>query len=111
MSFKVKSRKKILSDARVTLDAKHNEKLDYFSNLKDSVPEMEKNLSILNNKLRIIQAKNKKDLVDDDYEQIMDLKDNIKELENNILSVKNNKEDIDYLLNTGHLLFNYYNKQ
>ena len=25
MSFKVKSRKKILSDARVTLDAKHNE--------------------------------------------------------------------------------------
>ena len=109
MSFKVKSRKKILSDARVTLDAKHNEKLDYFSNLKDSVPEMEKNLSILNNKLRIIQAKNKKDLVDDDYEKIMDLKDNIKELENNIRSVKNNKEDIDYLLNTGHLLFNYYN--
>ena len=109
MSFKVKSRKKILSDARVTLDAKHNEKLDYFSNLKDSVPEMEKKLSILNNKLRIIQAKNKKDLVDDDYEKIMDLKDNIKELENNIRSVKNNKEDIDYLLNTGHLLFNYYN--
>ena len=109
MSFKVKSRKKILSDARVTLDAKHNEKLDYFSNLKDSVPEMEKKLSILNNKLRIIQAKNKKDLIDDDYEQIMDLKDNIKELENSIRSVKNNKEDIDYLLNTGHLLFNYYN--
>ena len=95
MSFKVKSRKKILSDARVTLDAKHNEKLDYFNNLKNSVPEMEKQLSILRNKLKIMEGKNKKGLSDNDYEQIMDLKDNIKELEKDIKGVKENKEDIN----------------
>ena len=37
-SFKVKNKKNI-NDVRVTLDAKHNEKVKYFNQLKNTVPE------------------------------------------------------------------------
>ena len=109
MSFKVKSRKKILSDARVTLDAKHTEKIDYFNSLKNSVPEKEKKLRNLNQQLNRLEKIDKKKLLDEDFDKIMDLKDEIKTLQEDINGVKNSKEDINYLLNTGHLLFNYYN--
>ena len=38
-SFKVKNRKKVQSDIRVTLDAKHSDRTKYFEELQESLPE------------------------------------------------------------------------
>ena len=44
MSFKTKNKKKVHSDNRVTLDAKHNQKIDYFNNLKQNLETLKKDL-------------------------------------------------------------------
>ena len=42
MSFKVKNRKKVVTDTRTTIDAKHNTKVKYFKELKKSLPNKKK---------------------------------------------------------------------
>ena len=52
MSFKTKVRKKTNVDNRVTLQAKHNEKIKYFSDKQDSLVDKENQIIVLENKLK-----------------------------------------------------------
>ena len=104
MSFKVKNKtiKKNI-DTRITLDAKHNEKIIKISNTHDIINSKNKELENLKNKLHKLQTTNyKKNII-----KIINIKDKIISLEK-YLNTINKKEEIDYLLDTGHLLFNYY---
>jgi len=103
MSFKVKNKtiKKNI-DTRITLDAKHNEKIIKISNTYDIINSKNKELENLKNKLHKLQTNYKKNIV-----KIINIKDKIINLEK-YLNTINKKEEIDYLLDTGHLLFNYY---
>ena len=108
MSFKVKNRKKKSVDNRITIDAKHNNKLKLFEIKK-------KNLITLNNKLLNLKKKLKnfnniklKDLTIEQFNEKDILEDEIYNLEKNIEEIENSKEEKDYFLNTSNLLFNYY---
>ena len=109
MSFKTKIKKKGPCDMRVTLDAKHKEKISTFDSLEKSLPLKEKKLSLLKSKLDKINQKKNSELDDNEFEEKMQIKDDIKSLKKEINEIKNKEQDINYLLDTGKLLFNYYN--
>ena len=44
-SFKIKNKKKAKIDQRITLDAKHNEKMVDFQHQQDDIPNMEKKIT------------------------------------------------------------------
>jgi hypothetical protein len=105
MAFKVKNKpfKKIV-DNRITLDARHNNKILDLEQKKDL---------ICDKKLKVETLKQTTLWLEQNYkinvEKILDIKDTIIELEQSIEKL-NKIDEIDYLLDTGHLLFEYYNK-
>ena len=105
MAFKVKNKpiKKIV-DNRITLDARHNNKMLDLEQKKELIYEKNNEINSLKKTMKTL-AKNYKKNVD----KILDIKDTIINLEKNIEKL-NKTDEIDYLLDTGHLLFDYYNK-
>jgi len=108
-SFKVKNRKKVSFDNRVTLDAKHNDKLKYFkenkkknNNLKENLKKLEKEYSIINNKTNF-------ELTDIELNSKKQIEENMIVINKEINYISNNVEEINYLLDTGKLLYQYYN--
>jgi len=90
----------------ITIDAKHNEMIQYFQNLKDSIPllreELKKMIAEYNNK----DPTRKSDL---DYIVYRDnLREKINELKDKINKILNNEELNNYYLEVGCLLHNYY---
>ena len=110
MSFKEKPRKKIYSDSRITIDAKHNKKLKYFKEIKNSLNEKRKKLGETKKKYNELIQKSLKLFTDDEFELKYILEDLIEDLEKEIKNLEDNKEEKDYYNNTGHILFEYYNK-
>jgi len=106
MAFKVKNKtiKKNI-DTRITLDAKHNDKLEEIENKKNIIIDKTKTLE----KYRTLCKKLSNENYKKNINRILELKDKIIDIEEN-LKILNKNEDIDYLLDTGHLLFEYYNK-
>ena len=108
MSFKTKNRKKTRADTRVTLDAKHNKKVEYFNELKDSLKILKTDINTKKREYFSLKSKDP-DLSQDELNKFMDLKEDIKTLKNQVKSIENDEENIKYLLDNGHLLFQYYN--
>jgi len=92
----------------VTLDAKYNDKVKYFCDKQESLLDKLNKLGLLKGTLESYNSIPNKDLESDDLEKKLDTIDRIKALENEISNINSNKEDINYLLDTGNLLFNYY---
>jgi hypothetical protein len=105
MAFKVKNKqiKKII-DNRITLDARHNNKILDLEQKKELIYETNNEINSLKKTMKTLGNNYKKNV-----DKILDIKDKIINLENNIEKL-NKTDEIDYLLNTGHLLFDYYNK-
>ena len=104
MSFKVKNKTtKKNVDTRITLDAKHNEKLQKINDKQDIINSKKMELQQLKKQLNKLQMTHYKKNI----EKIIDIKDKIINIEKYLSSITKN-EDINYLLDTGHLLFNYY---
>jgi hypothetical protein len=113
MSFKTKNKvkKKEDFDTRVTLDAKHNEKLNEFQSNLLLNQKKKKLLKRTEKKLEIFKERKLNSLNDDEMRLKLSLEDKIKQLNKEICE-DNSREDINYLLETGDLLFKYYeNKQ
>ena len=106
MAFKVKNKtiKKNI-DTRITLDARHNDKLEQIKNKKQIIIDKTKTLD----KYKCLCKKLSNENYKKNINRILELKDKIIDIEEN-LKILNKNEDIDYLLDTGHLLFDYYNK-
>ena len=105
MAFKVKNKpfKKIV-DNRITLDARHNNKIIDLEAKKKLLCYKKTELILLKKTLKTLEKKYKQNI-----EKIIDIKDKIINLEQRIEKL-NKMDEINYLLNTGHLLFEYYNK-
>ena len=104
MSFKVKNKTtKKNVDTRITLDAKHNEKLQKINDEQYIINSKKMELQQLKKQLNKLQMTHYKKNI----ENIIDIKDKIINIEKYLSSITKN-EDINYLLETGHLLFNYY---
>ena len=65
-------------------------------------------LNKLKTELKVLLKKGLKEFTDDEFEKKNNLEDKIYNLENEINTIKENKEEIDYYLNTSNLLFDYY---
>ena len=113
MSFKTKNRikKKDEFDNRVTLEAKHNEKISEFQNKVLYLKKKKNKLKKLEQKLTILESKKMDIITDEQLQQKLNIIDKIYEIKKEINS-EQSRDDIDYFLDTGDLLFKYYeNKQ
>ena len=110
MSFKSKLRKKSNLEQRVTLQAKHDEKVEYFEEKKTIIENKQEQLELLKTHLSEFDNKLNKDLSSEELNKKLELKDEIRDLENELNSEENTREDINYLLDTGSILFSYYNQ-
>ena len=110
MSFKSKLRKKNSLEQRVTLQAKHDEKVEYFEEKKTILEEKKKHLFLLREHLKEYDKKLNKDLLPEELSKKLEIVDEIRELELELKNEESNKEDINYLLDTGSILFSYYNQ-
>ena len=106
MSFKTRVKKKSPVDNRVTLQAKHNQKCDYFNQKKQDLEYKKIKVQELNRKLANF-TKSNSELTPEELEEKLDIVDNIKLLENDINTVEHNVEETNYFLDTGRILFNY----
>ena len=108
--FKEKNnvKKKKKRDFRITLDAKHENKKKYFQDkintIKIKYDLLEKN----KNELKELNSIKRDKLTDIQLENLFSLKEKILNLEKDIKEIEKNNEEINYLLNTGTLLFQYY---
>ena len=113
MSFKTKNKikKKDDFDTRVTLEAKHNEKINIFDLERRNMIQKKKELKRLEDKYNYINKKKNINLTEKEMNIKLSILDKINEIKKFIKTNENNK-DIDYFLDTGELLFKYYeNKQ
>ena len=109
-SFKTKNKVKKKDDlnSRVTLDALHNDKIKEFNQNQNGLKKMEMELVLLKKKYSLIETKKMKELTDSEIEQKFKIQDEINYLDKKINTIKSKKDDIDYFLDTGNLLFQYY---
>ena len=109
-SFKTKNKVKKKEDlnTRVTLDALHNDRIKEFNQNTSGLKKLEMELVLLKKKMQNFEKKKLSELTSEEMEQKFDLKDKIEEQINKINSIKTKKDDIDYFLDTGNLLFQYY---
>ena len=90
----------------ITIDAKHNEMVNYFKNLNDSSSFLKDDLK------KLINEYNNKDVTrKNDMDYILyrnDLREKINEIKHKINSISNNDELNKYYLDVGILLHSYY---
>lgn len=103
---KIKKREQHIS--RTTLDMKHKQTINKFKNQETEKLKIENEINILEKKLK--NFKNNYELNNEEIEIKMCLKDRIKELKKTSEELDENNE-INYYLNTGDLLFDYYDNQ
>ena len=108
MSFKVKNRKKKFVDTRTTIDAKHNNQIKKFKEIKNKKTFFKKELKVLENKYLIYKDIDLKTLTNEDFDEKHDLEEKMEELKKKISNIDNNSEENKYLLKTSNLLFDYY---
>lgn len=99
--FKVKSSKRSNPEARTTLDAIHNQKIQ-------SMIENKKNIDSYKNEVE--QLKMKISETSSDIE-IWRIEREIEVLEKKIKSIESDSDIMDYYLRTGDILYNYYDIQ
>ena len=108
-SFKEKKKmKKKKSDLRVTLDAKHENKKKHFQSLSDNLDNKVEQLEKSKKRYKELSLIERKYLSDDELEELLDLKESISIVEKEIKDVEKRSEEVNYLLETGQLLYQYY---
>jgi hypothetical protein len=110
MTFRTKTKNKLLVEERQTLDAKHNGILSLFNENKDHIPELELQLKDIEKELINLKELNaKKFVIDMDLQKkIWKLDDERTELLKKLENIRNNIEENKYMLNTGKIISNYY---
>ena len=99
--FKVKSSKRSNPEARTTLDAIHNQKVQNMLEQKDNISAYKQELAYL--KKRITETASDID--------IWRLEREAENLEKKIKSIESDSDLMDYYLRTGDILYNYYDIQ
>jgi hypothetical protein len=99
--FKVKSSKRSNPEARTTLDAIHNQKVQTMLEEKDNIAKYKEDLAHLQKKIKEATS----DMESWRWERDAEL------LEKRIQSIENGTEVMDYYLRTGDILYNYYDIQ
>ena len=107
--FKMKHKKPMIGDNRVTLDAKHNEMIKHFKEQRKLLPAKLKELNNLRKKYAELEDIQTKHLTNEQLHDKFLLADSISNLESEIEKIEQGEDETDYFLQTGHLLYKYYN--
>ena len=91
-----------------TLDLRHQTQMKEFSESKSQLESYMSDLEELKTKHDILIEKDKKEIEDNELIEIIHLKDRICELEKLVETISRNTDEIDYFINTGDVLFEYY---
>ena len=105
---KKKAQKKNNSKIQTTIDNSHTKKLEEFENNKKQIPMIEKEIENLNNLLKKFNLKPTMELSEENINKKIELIDKIKNLNQKLNKLKCNKMKNKYIMNTSHLLFDYY---
>lgn len=113
MSTRPKKKQNGKGDRRVTIDAKHNEQLKNFKNIKKAVPELESEIKDLSEKIDVLEneIKNVKQSSNDYIRlcnQKMRYEDEIQDIEQRITSIIDDKNEYDYYLSAGPYVLQYF---
>ena len=108
---KSKSSKKIKKeDKKTTLDSRHNEMINEFRQKKKEIPTLEKKLKQVNNNLNKLIDKGNVNLNEEEFDNKFNLIEEKDKLMKEIENLKLNTDSEDYLLQTSHMLFHYYDE-
>ena len=108
-NFKVKTKKKKSGSRKQrTLDSIHQEKISEFTELRNSLNEKKKKLTDLSKKYKLLSQKKLAELTDSELDEKLSLQDSIKDLENEISNISSKNLEKKYLLDSGLLIFQYY---
>ena len=110
MAFKTKTKNRQILDDRQTLDAKHNNILQSFTENKNSVVDLQNELNNINSIIVELNRENAKSPILNLLlqQKIWEYDDRKKMLEETINRIENNIDETEYMLKTGKLLSNYY---
>ena len=103
MSFKTKNNKIINFDNKVTLESKHYNFINNFKS-KENIDRINLQIEKLEEDLKSIKDINK---VIDIKDEIIELKEELNDYNNN----NDNTNELQYYLDNGKLIFDYYNKK
>jgi len=102
-NFKPKSKKKIKANSKlnITLDSKHNEKIDEFENIKTVlIPQLQKEKAHYKNLLKDESLS---------LDKRLEYKDKIREIRKKLTTIS--KKEKDYFLNNSEHIFSYFEKK
>lgn len=113
MSTRPKKKQNGKGDRRVTIDAKHNEQLKSFKNIKKTVPELESEIKDLSEKIDVLENEiNNIKQSSNDYirlcNQKMRYEDEIQDIEQRIAGIMDDKNEYDYYLSAGPYVLQYF---
>ena len=106
-SFNYKKKNRKISKNTNTLDYLHNKKIELINNKKKNLKTYKKELEDVQKKYNNICSK--KNLTETELDEKFNLYDQINNLKKSIQFIEDNKEEDEYLLNVGNILFEYYN--
>jgi len=107
--FKQKNKKLIQSDNRITLDAKHNEIIKNFKEENKNIKKYQQELDENKSKLGKLKDSFTEFVNPEELNVQFALENKIKELESKIYNLETQKEETEYFVDTGNILYNYYN--
>jgi ribosomal protein L37AE/L43A len=113
MSFFKEKKKNTQKDRPVpytTLENKHNEKIRHILELKKQIPIKQKLLEELQQQLDALNDMKNCDLTEEQIELKLELKETIANVEKEISNIQNNSDLKQYLLNTSHMLYIYFDE-
>ena len=108
--FKTKNKKNVITDSRITLDAKHNEMIQKMVDEKKKIPEKKKKIEELLKQKEKLILQDKTDWNDNDWNNKYNLDNQIDILKKEIEKNESNDDITNYFLDTAHLLYQYYNQ-
>ena len=88
-----------------TMDIQHSFKMQQFQEKEQQISFLQNKINSLYNQLSVLES-NKSN--DDDIYTIIDIKDEIISYEKQLQDININSDEIEYLVNTGDILFKYY---
>ena len=106
-SFNYKKKTRKTTKNTNTLDYLHNKKIELINNKKKNLKTYKKDLDNVQKKFNNICSK--KNLTESELDEKFNLYDQINNLKKSIEFIEDNKEEDEYLLNVGNILFEYYN--
>lgn len=107
--FKQKNKKIIQSDNRITLDAKHNEIIKNFKDEYKNVKKYQQELNTYQQKLSKLLENSPEIINPEDLSIQFLLENKIKELNTKISKLEAQKDETNYFIQTGNILYEYYN--